>query len=82
VDQFPTAMVWAVRINPGDPRTAGFMMFAAIAGASISPSLMGIVMQRSGTEILAWLLMVPALLSLAVYGLAAKQNISEHIEHH
>jgi hypothetical protein len=25
---------------------------------------------------------VPALLSLAVYGLAAKQNISEHIEHH
>ena len=79
---FPTAMVWAVRINPGDPRTAGFMMFAAIAGASISPSLMGIVMQRSGTEILAWLLMVPALLSLAVYGLAAKQNISEHIEHH
>jgi fucose permease len=79
---FPTAMVWAVRINPGDPRTAGFMMFAAIAGASVSPSLMGIVMQRSGTEILAWLLMVPALLSLAVYGLAAKQNISEHIEHH
>jgi FHS family glucose/mannose:H+ symporter-like MFS transporter len=79
---FPTAMVWAVRINPGDPRTAGFMMFAAIAGASISPSLMGIVMQRSGTEILAWLLMVPALLSLAVYGLAAKQKISEHIEHH
>ena len=79
---FPTAMVWAVRINPGDPRTAGFMMFAAIAGASISPSLMGIVMQKTGTDILAWLLMVPALLSLAVYGLAAKQNISEHIEHH
>ncbi len=79
---FPTAMVWAVRINPGDPRTAGFMMFAAIAGASISPSLMGIVMQKTGTDILAWLLMVPALLSLVVYGLAAKQNISEHIEHH
>ena len=79
---FPTAMVWAVRINPGDPRTAGFMMFAAIAGASISPSLMGIVMQKTGTDILAWLLMVPALLSLTVYGLAAKQNISEHIEHH
>ena len=79
---FPTAMVWAVRINPGDPRTAGFMMFAAIAGASVSPSLMGIVMQKTGTDILAWLLMVPALLSLAVYGLAAKQNISEHIEHH
>ena len=79
---FPTAMVWAVRINPGDPRTAGFMMFAAIAGASISPSLMGIVMQKTGTDILAWLLMVPALLSMAVYGLAAKQNISEHIEHH
>lgn len=79
---FPTAMVWAVRINPGDPRTAGFMMFAAIAGASISPSLIGIVMQKTGTDILAWLLMVPALLSLVVYGLAAKQNISEHIEHH
>ena len=79
---FPTAMVWAVRINPGDPRTAGFMMFAAIAGASISPSLMGIVMQKTGTEIVAWLLMVPAVLSLVVYGLAAKQNISEHIEHH
>jgi len=28
------------------------------------------------------LLMVPAVLSLVVYGLAAKQNISEHIEHH
>jgi len=39
-------------------------------------------MQKTGTEILAWLLMVPALLSLAVYGLAAKKNISEHIEHH
>jgi len=26
--------------------------------------------------------MVPAVLSLVVYGLAAKQNISEHIEHH
>ena len=79
---FPTAMVWAVRINPGDPRTAGFMMFAAIVGASISPSLMGVVMQRTGTEILAWLLMVPAILTLAVHALAAKQNITEHIENH
>jgi fucose permease len=79
---FPTAMVWAVRINPGDPRTSGFMMFAAIVGASISPSLMGIVMQKTGTEIVAWLLMVPAIMCLIVYGFAAKQNISEHIEHH
>ena len=79
---FPTAMVWAVRINPGDPRTSGFMMFAAIAGASISPSLMGIVMQKTGTEIVAWLLMVPAIMCLIVYALAAKQNISEHIEDH
>lgn len=79
---FPTAMVWAVRINPGDPRTSGFMMFAAIVGASISPSLMGIVMQKTGTEIVAWLLMVPAIMCLIVYGFAAKQNISEHIEDH
>ena len=79
---FPTAMVWAVRINPGDPRTSGFMMFAAIAGASISPSLMGIVMQNTGTAIVAWLLMVPAVLTFIAYALAAKQNIAEHIEHH
>ena len=79
---FPTAMVWAVRINPGDPRTSGFMMFAAIAGASVSPSLMGIVMQNTGTAIVAWLLMVPAVLTFIAYALAAKQNIAEHIEHH
>lgn len=79
---FPTVMVWAVRINPGDPRTAGFMMFAAITGASIYPSFMGIVMQNTGTEILPWLLMLPAVLTLIAYALAAKQNIAEHIEHH
>lgn len=79
---FPTAMVWAVRINPGDPRTAGFMMFAAIAGASVSPSLMGVVMQQTGTDIFPLLLMVPAVVTLIVYGLAVKQNIAEHIEHH
>jgi fucose permease len=79
---FPTAMVWAVRINPGDPRTAGFMMFAAIAGASVSPSLMGIVMQRAGTEVLVWLLMVPAVVTLIVHALAAKQKIAEYIEIH
>jgi fucose permease len=79
---FPTAMVWAVRINPGDPRTAGFMMFAAILGATISPSLMGIIMDSTGTDIFPWLLMVPALISFLVYAIAAKQKIAEHIEHH
>lgn len=79
---FPTAMVWAVRINPGDPRTAGFMMFAALAGATVSPALMGFVMQITGTEIFVWLLMIPAILTLTTYLLAAKQNIVEHIEHH
>ncbi len=79
---FPTAMVWAVRINPGDPRTAGFMMFAAILGATISPSLMGLIMDSTGTGIAPWLLMVPALLSFTVYAIAARQKIAEHIEHH
>ena len=79
---FPTAMVWAVRINPGDPRTAGFMMFAALAGATVSPALMGFVMQITGTEVFVWLLMIPAILTLTTYLLAAKQNIVEHIEHH
>ncbi len=79
---FPTAMVWAVRINPGDPRTAGFMMFAAILGATISPSLMGLIMDSTGTGIVPWLLMVPALLSFTVYAIAARQKIAEHIEHH
>jgi fucose permease len=79
---FPTAMVWAVRINPGDPRTAGFMMFAAILGATISPSLMGLIMDSTGTSIFPWLLMVPALLTFLVYAIAARQKIAEHIEHH
>jgi fucose permease len=57
-------------------------MFAAIAGASVSPSLMGIVMQRAGTEVLVWLLMVPAVVTLIVHALAAKQKIAEHIEIH
>ena len=79
---FPTAMVWAVRINPGDPRTSGFMMFAAILGATISPTLMGVIMDSTGTAIVPWLLIVPAILSLLVYVLAARQKIAEHIEHH
>ena len=39
-------------------------------------------MQITGTEIFVWLLMIPAILTLTTYLLAAKQNIVEHIEHH
>jgi fucose permease len=79
---FPTAMVWAVRINPGDPRVAGFMMFAAIVGATISPTLMGVLMNNYGTSIAPLLLLIPAIFSLIAYGWAAKQKIAEHIENH
>ncbi len=79
---FPTAMVWAVRINPGDPRTAGFLMAAAIVGATISPTLIGVIMEKIGTGYFPWLILAPAIVSLFVYLLAAKQKIAEHIEIH
>ena len=77
---FPSVLVWAVRITPGDPRTAGFFLLAAITGGSFSPTLMGYLMRYFGTESFPLILIPPALIGGLIFLWAIRQNVKEHID--
>lgn len=76
---FPSVLVWAVRITPGDPRTAGFFLLAAITGGTVSPTLMGYLMRHFGTESFPLILIPPALIGGIIFLWAIGQNVKEHI---
>ncbi len=77
---FPSVLVWAVRITPGDPRTAGFFLLAAIIGGTFSPTLMGYLMRYFGTNSLPLILIPPALIGGLIFLWAIRQNVKEHID--
>jgi fucose permease len=77
---FPSVLVWAVRITPGDPRTAGFFLLAGITGGTFSPTLMGYLMKYFGTESFPLILIPPALIGGIVFLWAIKKNVTEHID--
>ena len=77
---FPSVLVWAVRITPGDPRTAGFFLLAAITGGTFSPTLMGYLMRYFGTESFPLILIPPALIGGLIFLWAIRQNVKEHID--
>lgn len=77
---FPSVLVWAVRITPGDPRTAGFFLLAGITGGTFSPTLMGYLMEYFGTNSFPLILIPPALIGGLIFLLGIRQNVIEHIE--
>ncbi|MGA1099859.1 MAG: MFS transporter [Candidatus Nanopelagicales bacterium] len=77
---FPSVLVWAVRITPGDPRTAGFFLLAAIIGGTFSPTLMGYLMRYFGTNSLPLILIPPSLIGGLIFLWAIRQNVKEHID--
>ncbi len=77
---FPSVLVWAVRITPGDPRTAGFFLLAGITGGTISPTLMGYLMKYFGTESFPLILIPPALIGGLIFLWGIRRNVVEHID--
>lgn len=77
---FPSVLVWAVRITPGDPRTAGLFLLAAITGGTFSPTLMGYLMKFFGTETFPLILIPPAIIGGIFLLWGIKRNVTEHIE--
>ena len=76
---FPSVLVWAVRITPGDPRTAGLFLLAAITGGTFSPTLMGYLMRFFGTETFPLILIPPALIGGFFLLWGIRRNVTEHI---
>lgn len=77
---FPAVLVWAVRITPGDPRTAGFFLLAGITGGTFSPTLMGYLMRYFGTDSFPLILIPPTLIGGLIFVLGIRQNVKEHID--